>query len=918
MSDRYEIKSKLAEGGLGAVYLAHDSNLDREVALKRVLPEAIGDDPEAAASLVKEAKVLSSLQHPNIVTVYDVGNDDKGPYVVMEYLKGETLDKTMKRGALPQGDFEQLVTQCLEGLIAAQAVGLVHRDLKPANIMVIWHASGKFQLKILDFGLAKFSRQPSKQTIDQGNAIMGSIYFMAPEQFERGDLDGRTDLYSIGAIFYYTLTTQYPYQGDSAPEVMASHLQHTYHPLSKLRPDLPAWIGEWIDWLMSRQAKHRPASAKEALNFFRKESFRSVADRETFAAEHEQKLAAAKAARQQKQAQAQAAAASATGKLATPGQAPTTPQIAGAGQQTGKLVAGTPSGAIPVVDDTPTATPVFGAAPALGSSSAKLSTGSATGQLSGSSTGAAAAGALQQDGAAAGSKLATDATEDDAITVGEFVEEAEETKGPLSKIPKWMFITIPLIFFVGGGFALKGMLDRKASNKRVARITQMAEEEKPEGTPEDVRLLLGFLEGGEHSSEEYSLQAAVILSNLQGDGVDEAIAKGIESGVGNSRINLVKVVGMREYSDGLPYLLKELKNSNNKIHLSAWNSIGMVGKINDVPALIEALDQIDNGSKSEDNKEREFAKEAIINICDTSSREEERTRAVLAAVNQVEKDDTKKTLLQIAGRLSTPQALNRLKTLLRDKNMGINAARAIGEWQSTEPMAELLAFIKEAKGEGEKLVALQSMVAITMRPSTQSHATSIKLLAEAADYVPPKRRAEKNALIAAISQLADPTAKPAIEKLAVDELASRAPFYLEKNAEMLAKIVPVEGDTTIGCDKAQLLGEGARLSNGIATDWMGVDSWLRWDISVKKAGKYGISVEQASDSKKPGKYRVMIADSRIDTSPTNTGSKKTFKEVSIGSCNFPEAGNYAIWIQPQEIPEGTFLMELKSIKLSEK
>ena len=217
MSNRYSIKGKIGQGGLGAVYKAYDNNLGRDVALKRVLP-AEGEDPhEMAQNLIKEAKTLSALQHPHIVTVYDVGEDKEGPYVVMELLKGETLDTTIKRGALPAEDFQQVVIQSLEALVAAQALGITHRDLKPANVMVIWLPSGKFQIKILDFGLAKFSHQPSVQTIDQSDSILGSIYFMAPEQFERLPLDPRTDLYSIGAIYYYTLTGQYPFSGGQRP-----------------------------------------------------------------------------------------------------------------------------------------------------------------------------------------------------------------------------------------------------------------------------------------------------------------------------------------------------------------------------------------------------------------------------------------------------------------------------------------------------------------------------------------------------------------------------------------------------------------------------------------------------------------------------------------------------------------------------
>ncbi len=268
MSPRYAVKGKIGTGGLGEVYLATDTQLDRDVALKRVKPPESGSADGLHQDLIREARTLSSLQHPHIVTIYDVGQDEQGPFVVMELLKGETLDQVIERGALTVDDFKEVVVQSLEGMIAAQALGLVHRDLKPGNLMVIWLASGKFQIKILDFGLAKFSRTASRQTEDQEAGIMGSIFFMAPEQFERLPLDARTDMYSLGCIFYQILTTKYPFDGQTGPEVMVSHLQHQVRHLVEARPDLPVWLADWVMWLISRDMDDRPPDARSALDFF--------------------------------------------------------------------------------------------------------------------------------------------------------------------------------------------------------------------------------------------------------------------------------------------------------------------------------------------------------------------------------------------------------------------------------------------------------------------------------------------------------------------------------------------------------------------------------------------------------------------------------------------------------------------------
>jgi hypothetical protein len=268
MSDRYQIKEKIGQGGLGEVFVAFDAQLQREVALKRVK----ATDGQASDDVLREAKMLSAVQHPNILTVFDVGQDSIGPFVVTELLRGETVEQMVARGPLKYEDFCQVAVQSLEGLVAAQAMNLVHRDLKPGNLMVVRHASGRLQIKILDFGLAKLSRHASRQTEDQESGIMGSIYFMAPEQFERLPLDGRTDLYALGCIFYHALTGVNPFDGETAPVVMAAHLAHTVTSLSQCRPDLPPWVCDWVMWFINRQPADRPSTAQDALDTFQQQS----------------------------------------------------------------------------------------------------------------------------------------------------------------------------------------------------------------------------------------------------------------------------------------------------------------------------------------------------------------------------------------------------------------------------------------------------------------------------------------------------------------------------------------------------------------------------------------------------------------------------------------------------------------------
>ena len=266
MKERYEITGKIGQGGVGAVYRAYDHQLSRVVALKRLLPPDESELDEAPDQLLaKEATLMSSITHPNIISVYDAGVDEDGGFVVMEYVDGETLDETVSRSAFTEGDFINLAEQCLDGLTAAQAVGMLHRDIKPSNLMIRWLATGRFQVKIVDFGLAKLTVKPTIQTIDHGDAILGSIYFLAPEQFERRPLDKRTDLYALGCVFYYSLTQQYPFQGNNAASIMMAHLDHKIIPLQKFRPDLSESVVNWVNRLISRDMDERPADASDAM-----------------------------------------------------------------------------------------------------------------------------------------------------------------------------------------------------------------------------------------------------------------------------------------------------------------------------------------------------------------------------------------------------------------------------------------------------------------------------------------------------------------------------------------------------------------------------------------------------------------------------------------------------------------------------
>lgn len=269
MSERYEIRGKLGRGGMSAIYRAYDTVMGREVALKRLLDVADTNLNEASTeALSKEAAALARFQHPNIVTIFAFDEDEDGPYVAMELVDGEDLHQVLVGGALSYDDFKDVARQCLEPLIEAGEQNLLHRDIKPANIMLTLTHSGRFLVKILDFGLAKFSQQPSLQTLDQSGSFLGSIDYIAPEQLELKPLDQRTDLYSLGCVLYYALAQEPPFSGDNPAQTSMNHLKHKCRPIHEFRDDIPELVLDWVMRMISRRREERPDNAVAALRQF--------------------------------------------------------------------------------------------------------------------------------------------------------------------------------------------------------------------------------------------------------------------------------------------------------------------------------------------------------------------------------------------------------------------------------------------------------------------------------------------------------------------------------------------------------------------------------------------------------------------------------------------------------------------------
>jgi len=272
----YRVTGKLGSGGMGVVYEAEDLTLGRKVALK-FLPPQLSSDQNALDRFLLEARTASALNHPNICTIYAVENSpgengSNQSFIAMELLEGQNLAEKLYSGPMPLDRMLDIAIQLADALDAAHAKGIIHRDIKPANVFV----TQRGQVKVLDFGLAKLTRpemqmetigatqdSPNPMQLTSPGATVGTISYMSPEQARGEELDRRTDLFSLGTVFYQMATGKLPFEGATSAVVFHAILQLDPHPISQLNPALPSKLQEIIDKLLEKDVDLRYQSAAD-------------------------------------------------------------------------------------------------------------------------------------------------------------------------------------------------------------------------------------------------------------------------------------------------------------------------------------------------------------------------------------------------------------------------------------------------------------------------------------------------------------------------------------------------------------------------------------------------------------------------------------------------------------------------------
>jgi serine/threonine protein kinase len=251
---RYRIEDVLGRGGMASVYLARDEELERPVAVK-VLAEHIADQPVFHDRFLREARLAAQLSHPNIVQVFDVGEEDGSPFIVMECVEGSTLgDELKERGRLDPDEVVDLALQICGGLEHAHAAGLVHRDIKPQNLLL--RPDGT--VKIADFGIA---RAAETTRLTQIGSVLGTAAYLAPEQALGEEVTAAADLYSLGCVLYELLIGRTPYVFETLPELVVKHREEVIPPVRELRPEVPERLEAAVMHALARNPEYRPESA---------------------------------------------------------------------------------------------------------------------------------------------------------------------------------------------------------------------------------------------------------------------------------------------------------------------------------------------------------------------------------------------------------------------------------------------------------------------------------------------------------------------------------------------------------------------------------------------------------------------------------------------------------------------------------
>lgn len=862
MNDRYQILSTLAAGGRGTVFRAFDTSQNRDVALKRLHANGAGKE-----DLLREARRLYGIRHPNLVTVLDYGEDGEGAYLVMEMLKGESLEQRLGKGPLPLEDFRELVRQTLAGIGAAHEAGLLHRDLKAGNLFVLWDVHNAFHLKIVDFGLA----QPLTPGGVPNASAAGSVHTMAPELFAGGLVDARTDLYALGVIYYQALTGRMPFEGDNRTLIAAAHLQHALTPLAEHRPDLSAGLCQWIESLLSQNPDDRPADAATALAQFEKLSL------------EDQPLAAAEVIEE------------AVPMIAVAEPADAEPAHVEIAALTTPLVSASDSAPLLTVSDT---------APLLAASETAplIAAADTTPLLSPADTAPLVAAA---DSAPRNRAAYADEPPAPSRPAPPRAREPKQRRSALQ------IIVVAFVVMLVAQFAFISWYKHSKREERAARFAELAALDHPAGSDLDTRLLLEFVD--DPTTQD---TAAATLAKLQGgDYIDALVLEHLEK-VRNFPAceKLIQVIGQRRHKPAFATVFSFLEDGRGQVRQAAWTAIGTLAAPAELPRVLAAVPKASP-------RDHEAVGKGLVAAVQNADDRRTATQAVIAAWQAAPGESPHRALLfNVLTRVGGTDTLAIITQAIADPSEQVRRAAItlLAEYPSHDPLPAIAARFPAEADDTCRTYLLIAAIELVSRPGPLSQQTLFahgqELWSQARDS------AERRYVLSLLGRVITPQTAEFFERYAETlqgaqrrEARELAKSFRDKLADILP-IAPGAEATVLPADRAEYrLGGKLTHRDGALVDWSETGDWAAWLVELPAAGKYEILIHQAHDGAATGTYEVQLSETILPAAVVDTAG--AFKGFILGEIEIAAAGIYKLYLRPRQLPASGELFRVQKLSL---
>lgn len=963
MKARYHIISKIASGGTGTILHAWDNAQSRDVAIKRLNGDGLIKD-----YLLREARSLYTLRHPNIVTIHEYDSDEEGAYMVMELIKGDSLEKRLEKGPLSMPEFKILVTKTLDAISEAHEVGIIHRDLTPENIMLPWNAQGDFEVKIIDFGL-------SQQLPPEGGAqdsMVGSIHFMAPEQFGSGHVDVRTDLYALGCIYYFALTGKYPFPGEAKHQVITAHLYPPKIPLGEARPDLDDRLCNWVQQLLNVQPHFRPATAADALAAFKRlgpnlqiltasgvdEPEYMVLEEEEMpavlieedpeeeftplleVAEEEEEVPVL-AAQEEDEAELQAemdieAETEVQPEAEIEAEAEVEPEpeteVEAEAEAATEVEADSEPEPDPKVEAPAATAPIFEPEPE-------------------------AAQAVPDEPEP---EPATPAPEPEEPTPAPEPPPAPEPLPAREPEPEPPVMAAPTPIPApapapvtpqpqpqphyaaspepepepGTARRLPVPPTRKQGKRRtnlqlivtafvVILVVQFAlvsyfkyagreareqrlEElsESEQAEGSDVDVRMLLDFLADPAHQE---QAAKALSKLQGGGyIDEILNDHLEK---NKKFpvcaRLLQVIGQRRSTAAFGTVLELTGDARGDVRQAAWTALGRITPADSLPRVLAIIGQ-------SNRREHPVIEKSLISAIESATDRELATRHTLQSYRKASQAESRTLLFNVLTRVGGSETLDIVTEAINDPvaRIRLAAIKILAEYPTHEPLAAITArFPDETDDECRVYLLLAARELINSPgPSSQQmlfrHAQ--KLYANAQDDV------EKSYVLSVLSRIIAPGTAKFFEDFSASADASLkgearelATAFRDKLKQVVT--VPPGDRATLPAEKADYrLGSSLVFEEDALIYWTQEGDWASWLVELPRNGEYEIAIYQAHSNDQLGTYEILLAGQTLLTSVVKTEGKTDFKGFVIGNIQVDEPGIYRLRVRAKTVPaEGT-------------